>query len=100
MNLRYLGVALVAGTVGAMVALLVAPASGRETRRKLARRLDREKEELLREGRRALDEVGSYLDDQIKHAKKNVDEAVEDLTEYVQDQLHQGKKKLAKIVPA
>jgi gas vesicle protein len=99
MNLRYLGVALVAGTVGAMVALLVAPASGRETRRKLARRLDREKEELLREGRRALEDVSGYLDDQVKQAKKNVNEAVDDLTEYVQDQMHQGKKKLAKIVP-
>jgi len=99
MNLRYLGVALVAGTVGAMVALLVAPASGRDTRRKLARRLEREKDELVREGRRALDDVGEYLEEQVKHAKKNVDEAVDELTEYVQDQLHQGKKKLAKIVP-
>jgi gas vesicle protein len=99
MNLRYLGVALVAGTVGAMVALLVAPASGRDTRRKLARRLEREKEELVREGRRALDDVGEYLEEQVKHAKKNVDEAVDELTDYVQDQLHQGKKKLAKIVP-
>jgi gas vesicle protein len=99
MNLRYLGVALVAGTVGAMVALLVAPASGRDTRRKLARRLEREKDELVREGRRALDDVGEYLEEQVKHAKKNVDEAVDELTDYVQDQLHQGKKKLAKIVP-
>jgi len=99
MNLRYLGVALVAGAVGAMVALLVAPSSGRETRRKLARRLEREGDQLAREGRRALDEVSGYLEDQVEQAKKSIDEAVEDLTEYMEDQLKQGKKKLAKIVP-
>ena len=42
-RLRYVGVALVAGTVGAAVALLMAPDSGRNTRRRLGRSLARER---------------------------------------------------------
>ncbi len=43
-KLRYVAVALVAGTVGAAVALLLAPDTGRNTRRKVMRRLQRERE--------------------------------------------------------
>lgn len=99
MNIRYLGIALVAGSVGAMVALLVAPASGRETRRKLLRQMERERAELAKEGRRALDEVTDYLEEQVKQGKRSVDQAIEELTDYVQDQLQQGKRKLSKVLP-
>ena len=40
-KLRYVAVALVAGTVGAAVALLLAPDTGRNTRRKVMRRATR-----------------------------------------------------------
>ena len=43
----YLGIALLGGLVGAAVGLLVAPAPGTETRRKVARRSSVEDQELL-----------------------------------------------------
>lgn len=53
----FVGLALVGGVVGAAAGLLLAPASGRETRRKLGRRIGEEKEAAVRSSRRALDYV-------------------------------------------
>jgi gas vesicle protein len=43
----YLGIALLGGLVGAAVGLLVAPAPGTETRRRVVRRSSAEDQELL-----------------------------------------------------
>ena len=48
---RYSGLALLGGAVGAAVALLYAPASGAETRRRLAWRIEEERESLAQRGR-------------------------------------------------
>lgn len=56
-NAAYLALALVGGAIGATAGLLLAPASGRETRRRLARRIDEEREAAVRSSRRALDYV-------------------------------------------
>ena len=50
----YIGVAVVGGVVGAIVGLLVAPGSGYETRRRIARYSIEDQERLLR-----LAEMGS-----------------------------------------
>ena len=50
----YIGVAVVGGVVGAIVGLLVAPGSGHETRRRIARYSIEDQERLLR-----LAEMGS-----------------------------------------
>jgi gas vesicle protein len=60
-NLKYLGIALAGSAVGAIVGLLTAPASGRDTRRKLARELGDQKDALLRSGQRAASGAASYL---------------------------------------
>jgi gas vesicle protein len=60
-NLTYVGLALAGGTLGAIVGLLLAPASGRETRRKLARSLGDRKEALVRRGNQAADNIADYL---------------------------------------
>lgn len=61
-NLQFLGLAALAGgALGAVLGLLAAPASGRETRRRLARRLGDGKDALVRGGHRAVDEVAEYL---------------------------------------
>jgi gas vesicle protein len=52
-NVGYLGWALAGSALGAAVALLTAPASGRLTRERLARRIQDGKRGLLRRGRRA-----------------------------------------------
>jgi gas vesicle protein len=53
----YVGVAVLGGLVGAVVGLLVAPGSGDETRRRIARHSIEDQERLLR-----LAEMGSDYD--------------------------------------
>jgi gas vesicle protein len=60
-NLKYLGAALAGGVVGAIVGLLFAPAPGRETRRKLARKIAEEKEALLRRGHQTLSRINDVM---------------------------------------
>ncbi len=49
--LKYTGIAITGGLIGAALGLLYAPASGAETRRRVARRLEEEREALARHGR-------------------------------------------------
>jgi gas vesicle protein len=86
-SLKYIGVALTAGIVGAAVALLIAPASGRDTRRRLGRRLEEEsrrmgrtlreeKENLVKKGREALADAADYVNDELDAAQKKISKAV------------------------
>jgi len=86
-GLKYIGVALTAGIVGAAVALLIAPQSGSETRRRLSRRLEEEsrrmsrtlrseKENLLRKGREALEDVSDYVSEELDQAQKKLSKVV------------------------
>jgi gas vesicle protein len=88
-SLKYVGVALTAGIVGAGVALLIAPASGQETRRRLRRRFD---EESRRVGRSLREEKDNIL--------KKGREAIEDVADYVTDELDAAQKKLSRAVGA
>ena len=97
-RLRYVAVALVAGTVGAAVALLLAPDNGRNTRRKVMRRLEREREALLRRGRHLAEEAGDYVEGRLKDGRKIVGRVVDDVTDDVQERLEKGKKKITKLV--
>jgi gas vesicle protein len=87
-GLKYVGVALTAGIVGAAVALLMAPASGRDTRRRISRRLEEEsrrmgrtfrseKEQLLKKGREALEDVAEYVNDELNAAQKKISKAIQ-----------------------
>ena len=104
-RIRYVGIALVAGTVGAAVALLMAPDSGRNTRRRLSRRISRERQALLRRSRRMMAQAedqldakvrdaARYLEQQMKRGEKLAAEAAGEAAE----QYEQGKKKLNKLV--
>ena len=86
-SLKYVGIALTAGIVGAAVALLMAPASGRETRRRLTRRFEEEsrrmsltlrseKENLLKKGREALEDVTDYVSEELDAAQKKLSKVV------------------------
>ena len=87
MSLKYFGVMLTAGLVGAGVALLLAPTSGQDTRRRLSRsldeekrrlakRLNREKAVLLKKGRKAMDEVTEFMSDEFEQAQKKLSKVV------------------------
>jgi len=60
-KLKYVGSALVGGALGALVGILLAPASGRETRKKLARSLGRQKDELRWRSSQAKESVVDLL---------------------------------------
>jgi len=56
--LRYTGVALAGGLLGALAGLLLAPDSGRNTRRRLAFRLEEGRDALARQGQRLRRQAG------------------------------------------
>ena len=56
-GLKYAGIALAGGVVGAALGLLYAPASGEETRRRLAHRVEQEKEALRRRTQQVQEQV-------------------------------------------
>jgi gas vesicle protein len=85
---KYLGVAVTAGLVGAGIALLLAPASGEDTRRRLARSLDDEK-------RRMAKKINREKENLFKRGRQ----AVEDVSEFVSDEIEAAQKKIAKVVP-
>lgn len=60
-NLTYLGIALAGGVAGALIGLLAAPYSGRETRRRIARTIGDRKDAIIRRGHQAADNVNEYL---------------------------------------
>ena len=93
-KLRYMGVALVAGTVGAMVALLIAPQSGRDTRRIIKKRYRREREALSEKSRRALEGAEEYVHDRLEDGRR----AIDDVSERLVDSVHAGKKKVTRMV--
>ncbi|HVO11514.1 MAG TPA: YtxH domain-containing protein [Vicinamibacteria bacterium] len=59
---QYVGVALLGGVVGAFVGLLMAPAPGDETRRRIARRSIEDQELLLRRAEMGMDLFWDELD--------------------------------------
>ena len=104
-RLRYVGVALVAGTVGAAVALLMAPDSGRNTRRRLSRRISRERQALLKRSRRIVAEAEDQLDAKVRDAARYIESQVKrsekiaaGVAGEAAEQFEQGKKKLNKLV--
>jgi len=69
---KLLGVALVAGGLGALVGVFLAPASGRETRRMLLRRMDEMKDDLIKTGERMVERVADRVEDQLKEVRHKV----------------------------
>src|SRR5438132_2178082 len=99
-RLRYVAVAVGAGTVGAAVGLLLAPDTGRNTRRKMMRRLERERDALLRRGRELADDAGEYVEARLKDGRKIVGRVVDDVSDDVAERIEKGKKKVTKFVGA
>jgi gas vesicle protein len=87
-KLKYFGAVLTAGLVGAGVALLLAPASGEETRRRLGRTLEDEKRRLAKR-----------INREKAHLLKRGRQAVDDVSDFVSEELEAAQKKIAKVVP-
>jgi gas vesicle protein len=68
----YIGTAIAGGLVGALAGLLLAPAPGRETRRRLRRQIAEGRDELLRRGNRAVGDVSGFLYSQFEESKRKL----------------------------
>jgi gas vesicle protein len=71
-GVKYFGVALAGGGVGAVLGVLLAPASGRETRRVLARRIGETKEDLVKSGERMVDRIVERAEEGIKDVRRKL----------------------------
>lgn len=87
-TLRYLTVALVAGGTGVLAGILTAPRSGRETRKRIARRYHHESRRLQK-----------GLDRQSRAVREGSRRIVDDLSEQIQDQLAASRKRIAHALP-
>lgn len=74
--LGYVGVACVAAAAGALFGILWAPNSGRETRRRLIRKLEEEKQQVVRKGQRAIEKLSDRLEDQLEEGRRMIKRAI------------------------
>jgi gas vesicle protein len=70
----YIAVAVTAAALGGLIGVLAAPASGRETRKKWGKRIEKETEQLKKRGRRALQEWGDAASEQFAEGKKQLNQ--------------------------
>ena len=71
-GLKYFGVALIGGGIGGLLGILFAPASGQETRRKLSRRVDEAKEDLVKSGERLVGRIVERAEEGIKDVRQRI----------------------------
>jgi gas vesicle protein len=69
---KYFGVALVAGGIGGLVGMLFAPASGRETRRMVSRRMGEVKEDFVKTGERFVGDVVHKAEETMKEVGRRI----------------------------
>jgi gas vesicle protein len=69
---KYFAVALAGGGIGALVGVLLAPASGRETRRMLSRRMDETREDLVKGGERLVGRMVERAEEGIKDVRRRI----------------------------
>jgi gas vesicle protein len=76
-SLVFMSGVILGAVVGGAMALLFAPASGEETRKRLAKTSDKAMKDL----KKKVDEVGDRLEPTIKNVKKELAEKVEEMRE-------------------
>lgn len=75
-GLSLLGAVLVGAAAGLVVGLLTAPASGQETRRRMARRLEDERDDLRRRSQHLVQEAATRLEHGIETGKERIEKAL------------------------
>lgn len=67
-----LGALVLGGAAGFVVGMLSAPASGRETRRRIGQRLEDERDEAVRRGQRALNHATDRVEKGIESSRRRL----------------------------
>jgi len=65
-----------AGALGVVAGILLAPASGAETRRRISRRIEDEAEVLRRKGREAVEHLGERASERLAEGTRKVGELI------------------------
>ena len=73
-GLKYVLAAFAGGLVGFGAGLLLAPASGAETRRRLNEKMTREADALSRRGRRVIEDLGGLASEKVEEGKQKLAE--------------------------
>jgi hypothetical protein len=69
---KYVALALAGAGIGGLLGVLLAPASGRETRRMVLRRVDEAKDDLVRGGERMFERVADRVEDEIREVRHKI----------------------------
>jgi len=72
----FLGGLLLGATSGFIVGVLIAPASGEETRRRWRRKVEDETDDLRRKGRRLVEDATERIEEGLEEGKKGVRKAL------------------------
>jgi gas vesicle protein len=75
--LFYTAVAATAAAAGVAAGMLLAPASGHDTRRRLARRLKQQERALKNKGRDAIDRVATFASKRLEAGKEKLEELLQ-----------------------
>jgi gas vesicle protein len=75
-RLAVFGIVLAGSSLGFLAGVLTAPRAGSKTRRRLARRVDQERKELMRRGRDGLRDAGEALEERLEDGKRAVSRAI------------------------
>jgi gas vesicle protein len=70
----YVAIAIGAAAVGAAIGILTAPASGRDTRRKLGRKIEKETELLKKQGSRAFRDLSERAAETFEDGKRQLNQ--------------------------
>jgi gas vesicle protein len=71
-SLKLVGWAVAGAAVGAAVALLAAPASGKETRRKIAETMGDQADVVLRKSRDSLERAADFLESRLEDGQRRL----------------------------
>jgi hypothetical protein len=75
-RLAVFGIVLAGSSLGFLAGVLTAPRAGRKTRRRLARRMEEERKDLMRRGRDSLRDAGEALEERLEDGKRVVSRAM------------------------
>jgi gas vesicle protein len=73
---EYLTIGISAAALGAIAGLMFAPASGRDTRKRWAKRLDTEQKVWRKKGQKAMDQFVEYASDRFEEGREKLHDLV------------------------
>jgi len=74
--IEYLTIGIGAAALGVVAGFLFAPASGRDTRKRWAKRLDAEQKVWKKKGQKAMDQFVEYASDRFEEGRERINDLI------------------------